>query len=128
MLGALPIRQLVLNSGAPAKNLAKCFSVMTFNVLAQCYTRSEVPFAIHIHVWPMHGCMCVILDMVSCRVLALTPSAGDCQYSHVRYVSVSRLCQIYPSVNPKAALKWKNRGPKVCCPCKQLDIKFNMYL
>jgi len=43
MLAQLPIRQLVLNRCAPAKDVAKCFSVMTFNVLAQCYTRSEVP-------------------------------------------------------------------------------------
>jgi len=104
-----------------------CFDIFICNYM--CYTKD---LHLCMHVWRMHvhGCMyvCVILKMVSCRVLALTPFAGDCQYSYVRYVSVARLCQLFPSVKPKAALKWKNRGPKVCCPCKKLDIKCSVYL
>ena len=60
MLSPLPARQLVRHAGAVA-DLGQCVSVMTFNVLAQCYTRSE----------------------------------------------------FFPSVSPKAALKWKNRAPKI---------------
>ena len=62
MLSPLPVRQLVWHTGAPAAHDGgKLISIMTFNVLAQCYTRSE----------------------------------------------------FFPSVSPKAALKWKNRGPKI---------------
>jgi mRNA deadenylase 3'-5' endonuclease subunit Ccr4 len=39
-LSALPLRQLVQQGGA-SKDLSQCISVMTFNILAQCYTRSE---------------------------------------------------------------------------------------
>ena len=59
MLPPLPVRQMVLRN-AP-QDPSRCISVMTFNILAQCYTRSD----------------------------------------------------FFPSVNPKAALKWKNRSPKI---------------
>ena len=66
-LHALPLRKMRLTGSASgaelavSKQLEGCFSVMSFNMLAQCYTRSEY----------------------------------------------------FPSVNPKAALKWKNRGPMI---------------
>ena len=41
MLGQLPLRQLVWQSGS-STNAKDLVSIMTFNVLAQCYTRSEV--------------------------------------------------------------------------------------
>ena len=39
MLSPLPVRELVQQSAS--KDLGQCISVMTFNILAQCYTRSE---------------------------------------------------------------------------------------
>jgi len=42
MLNPLPVRQLIQKSGG-ASNCKDCVSIMTFNILAQCYTRSEVP-------------------------------------------------------------------------------------
>jgi mRNA deadenylase 3'-5' endonuclease subunit Ccr4 len=61
-LGPLPVRSLkFLGPHRDPNHLAGSISVMSFNILAQCYTRSE----------------------------------------------------FFPSVNPKAALKWKNRGPKI---------------
>ena len=44
------MRQLIQQSGAASnyKDFSNCVSIMTFNILAQCYTRSEVLLA-HTH-------------------------------------------------------------------------------